>query len=182
MPMAQHSTFTIHRSPHPHSDEERAAILANPGFGSHFTDHMVVIDYEEGKGWHNHRVVPYAPFSVEPASMVLHYGQAIFEGLKAYRHADGEIVTFRPTANAARFQSSADRMAMPRLSEEDFIDSIRNLSLSTRNGFRSRVARNASTCVPSCLLQRMDWEFILRRSSPMFLLRLQLAHISPREA
>ena len=58
MPMAQHSTFTIHRSPHPHSDEERAAILANPGFGSHFTDHMVVIDYEEGKGWHNHRVVP----------------------------------------------------------------------------------------------------------------------------
>ena len=127
MPMAQHSTFTIHRSPHPHSDEERAAILANPGFGSHFTDHMVVIDYEEGKGWHNHRVVPYAPFSVEPASMVLHYGQAIFEGLKAYRHADGEIVTFRPTANAARFQSSADRMAMPRLSEEDFIDSIKEL-------------------------------------------------------
>lgn len=127
MPMAQHSTFTIHRSPHPHSDEERAAILANPGFGSHFTDHMVVIDYEEGKGWHNHRVVPYAPFSVEPASMVLHYGQAIFEGLKAYRHADGEIVTFRPTANAARFQSSADRMAMPRFSEEDFIDSIKEL-------------------------------------------------------
>ncbi|ALE19418.1 branched-chain amino acid aminotransferase [Lawsonella clevelandensis] len=125
--MAQHSTFDIQRSEHPRTAEERAAILDNPGFGRYFTDHMVVIDYEEGKGWHNHRVVPYGPFSVDPAYMVLHYGQAIFEGLKAYRHADGEIVTFRPAANAARFQASAERMAMPKLSEEDFIDSIKEL-------------------------------------------------------
>lgn len=125
--MAQHSTFDIHPCENPLSEAERNAILAAPGFGQYFTDHMVVIDYEDGKGWHNHRVVPYSDFAVNPANMVLHYGQAIFEGLKAYRHSDGSIVTFRPEANAERFQNSAARMAMPKLSIEDFIDSIREL-------------------------------------------------------
>lgn len=106
---------------------ERDEILANPGFGVHFTDHMVDISWLEGTGWRQPRVQPYGPISLDPAAAVLHYGQEIFEGMKAYRHDDGSIWTFRPDANAARMQRSAKRLALPELPSEYFIDSLRQL-------------------------------------------------------
>lgn len=109
------------------STVERDAILANPGFGDHFTDHMVDICWSEKGGWHRPRIQPYGPIEMDPAASVLHYGQEIFEGLKAYRHADGSIWTFRPDANARRFQSSAARMALPELPTEYFLDALKAL-------------------------------------------------------
>lgn len=109
------------------SQQERAEILANPGFGKFFTDHMVDIFWSERDGWHRPRVQPYGPISLDPAAAVLHYGQEIFEGMKAYRHADGSVWTFRPQANAARMQRSATRLALPELPSEYFIDSLRQL-------------------------------------------------------
>lgn len=106
---------------------ERDAILADPGFGRHFTDHMVEIQWNLDTGWHDARVIPYGPLQLDPAASVLHYAQEIFEGLKAYRHADGSIWSFRPEANAARLQRSAARLALPRMAEEDFIESLRRL-------------------------------------------------------
>ncbi|SDM21377.1 branched-chain amino acid aminotransferase [Streptomyces wuyuanensis] len=106
----------------PLSDAEREAILANPGFGRHFTDHMVTVKWTEGRGWHDAQLTPYAPLSIDPANMTLHYAQEIFEGLKAYRRPDGSVATFRPDANARRFQLSARRLAMPELPVETFID------------------------------------------------------------
>src|SRR5699024_2436194 len=105
-------SFTRTPNPRPASDEGRAAVLADPGFGQHFTDHMVTIRWTEDRGWHDARVEPYAPLQFDPATSVLHYAQAIFEGLKAYRQPDGSIAAFRPEANAARFQRSAQRIAM----------------------------------------------------------------------
>lgn len=104
-----------------------AEILANPGFGAYFTDHMVLIDWEIDRGWHDARVVPYAPFSMDPATMLLHYGQEIFEGLKAYQQPDGSVAAFRPDANAARFRRSAKRMALPELPDELFLESLQEL-------------------------------------------------------
>ncbi|MFI2368831.1 branched-chain amino acid aminotransferase [Streptomyces sp. NPDC018833] len=114
-------TIELKPSSHPLSDAEREAILANPGFGRHFTDHMVTIKWTEGRGWHDAELVPYAPLSIDPANMTLHYAQEIFEGLKAYRRPDDSVVTFRPEANARRFQSSARRLAMPELPVDLFI-------------------------------------------------------------
>ena len=88
---------------------------------------MVSIDYTEGKGWHDARVIPYGPIELDPSAIVLHYAQEVFEGLKAYRWADGSIVSFRPEANAARLRSSARRLAIPELPEELFIESLRQL-------------------------------------------------------
>jgi branched-chain amino acid aminotransferase len=109
------------------SDTEREAILADPGFGKNFTDHMVDICWSKAGGWHRPRVQPYGPIELSPAAAVLHYGQEIFEGLKAYRHADGSIWSFRPEANAARLQRSARRMALPELPTEYFLESLREL-------------------------------------------------------
>ena len=106
---------------------ERESRLAEPGFGRFFTDHMVTVAWDAGQGWHDAQLVPYSPLSMDPAIMVLHYGQAIFEGLKAYRQPDGSIATFRPEENARRFQRSARRLAMPELPEELFLASIEAL-------------------------------------------------------
>jgi len=106
---------------------DRESILADPGFGKHFTDHMVSIDWTVDDGWHDARVTAYGPLQLDPASSVLHYGQEIFEGLKAYRHADGSIWTFRPEKNAERMQRSARRLALPELAVEDFIESIKQM-------------------------------------------------------
>ncbi len=114
-------TIELKPSSHPLADAEREAILANPGFGRHFTDHMVTIKWTEGRGWHDAQLVPYAPLAIDPANMTLHYAQTIFEGLKAYRQPDGSVATFRPEANAERFRSSARRLAMPELPVETFI-------------------------------------------------------------
>lgn len=119
--------FTTELNPAPVSEQERAEILANPGFGNHFTDHMVLIDWSLNDGWQNARVVPYGPLALDPATAVLHYAQEIFEGLKAYAHSDESIWLFRPETNAARFQRSAKRIALPELPAEVFIDSIRQL-------------------------------------------------------
>lgn len=106
---------------------QRDAILADPPFGSVFTDHMVDICWSEQGGWHRPRVQPYGPISMDPAAAVLHYGQEIFEGLKAYRHADGSIWSFRPADNARRMQRSAARMALPELPVEYFLESLKQL-------------------------------------------------------
>jgi branched-chain amino acid aminotransferase len=99
-------------------------ILANPGFGLHFTDHMFIVEWTPEKGWHDARVTPYAPLSLDPATAVLHYAQEIFEGMKAYRHEDGSVWTFRPEENAARMLRSSRRLALPELPVEDFIASV----------------------------------------------------------
>ncbi|MGW1847579.1 branched-chain amino acid aminotransferase [Streptomyces sp. NPDC001966] len=114
-------TIELKPSSNPLSDAEREASMVNPGFGRRFTDHMVTIKWTEGRGWHDAQLVPYAPLSIDPANMTLHYGQEIFEGLKAYRQPDGSVATFRPEANAKRFQASARRLAMPELPVETFI-------------------------------------------------------------
>jgi branched-chain amino acid aminotransferase len=101
-----------------------AEILADPGFGLHFTDHMFVVEWTPEKGWHDARVTPYAPLSIDPATAVLHYAQEIFEGLKAYRHEDGSVWTFRPEENAARMVRSSKRLALPELPVGDFIASV----------------------------------------------------------
>src|SRR6201997_306803 len=119
--------FTIQRASNPATDAEREAILADPGFGKYFTDHMVSIDYAEDRGWHNARVIPYGPIQLDPSAIVLHYAQEIFEGLKAYRWTDGSIVSFRPEANAARMRKSAQRLAIPELPDDVFVESLRQL-------------------------------------------------------
>ena len=106
---------------------EREVILADPGFGKHFTDHMASIEWTVDGGWHDASIHPYGPLSLDPSASVLHYAQEIFEGLKAYRHADGSVWTFRPDANARRFQRSARRLALPELPVEAFVESIRQL-------------------------------------------------------
>lgn len=119
--------FKVTRNPNPTPDAEREAIIANPTFGTHFTDHQIVVVWEKDKGWHSAEVVPYGPILMDPSAAVLHYGQEIFEGIKAYRHKDGSIWTFRPDANAKRLRKSAHRMALPELPEEIFIESLRQL-------------------------------------------------------
>src|SRR3954453_14504256 len=118
--------FSVVRNPSPRGAEERATILSAPGFGMHFTDHMVRIDYADG-AWGAGRVLPYGPLSLDPATSALHYGQEIFEGLKAYRQPDGSVATFRPDQNAARFARSAKRLAMAELPEALFVESLRAL-------------------------------------------------------
>ena len=109
------------------TDARRAEILANPGFGVHFTDHMVTATWTAGEGWHDGTVTAYGPITMLPSAAVLHYAQEIFEGLKAYRHADGSVWSFRPEANAQRMIRSARRLALPELPEEDFIGSLKAL-------------------------------------------------------
>jgi branched-chain amino acid aminotransferase len=112
---------------------ERARLLANPGFGQAFTDHMVTIRWTYQRGWHDARLEPYGPLSLDPATAVFHYAQELFEGLKAYRQADGSIVTFRPYANAARFNKGCVRMAMPRLPTETFVRALELLVSTDRD-------------------------------------------------
>jgi len=119
--------FKVNPSPHPHTLEERNAALADLRFGREFTDHMARASWGVDSGWHNMRVEAYAPLLLDPATAVLHYAQEIFEGLKAYRHADGSVWTFRPEANAARMSASARRLALPEISEEMFLASIETL-------------------------------------------------------
>ena len=124
-PLAGGFRRELHPAPIPVS--RRDEIHAAPGFGRYFTDHMVLIDYDAGVGWHDPRVVPYGPFSLDPATMVLHYGQEIFEGLKVFAQPDGSLASFRPEQNAARLNRSADRLGIPHLPEELFLASIREL-------------------------------------------------------
>ncbi len=120
--------FEIQPSTNPTPDAERAAKLENPGFGRVFTDHMTVIRYSQAQqGWHSPRVEARTSFQLDPAAAVLHYAQEIFEGLKAYKRDDGGVNLFRPDANARRFRSSAERMAMAPLPEPLFLEAVEQL-------------------------------------------------------
>lgn len=119
--------IAFQQNPHARSADERAAILASPGFGIYFTDHMFLAEWTPTGGWVDPRVVPYGPLSLDPATAVLHYAQEIFEGLKVYVHADGSVWGFRPEENAARMQRSAHRIALPQLPTELFLGAIRAL-------------------------------------------------------
>lgn len=129
------TNFAREPLPAPKSDAERAALIADPVFGRVFTDHMVSIRYVEGKGWHDAKVMPRGPLLLDPATAVLHYAQEIFEGLKAYRLDDGSMALFRVEANAARFQASAERMAMAELPQDMFIDAVREMVRVDANWF-----------------------------------------------
>ena len=94
------------------------------GFGKIFTDHMFMMDYNSEKGWYNARIIPFAPISLHPASTVLHYGSEIFEGLKAYRRADGKVQLFRPMENIRRLNNSAERLCLPQIPEEDALEAL----------------------------------------------------------
>ena len=108
----------------PVSDARLAEILANPGFGNYFTDHMFRVEWTPEAGWHDARIEPYGPLSLDPATAVLHYAQETFEGMKAYRHADGSIWSFRPDQNAARMVRSSHRLALPVLEADDFVQAV----------------------------------------------------------
>lgn len=97
------------------------------GFGNYFTDHMFLMNYTRGQGWHDARIVPYGAFDMDPACMVLHYGQAIFEGTKCYRRQDGGLQLFRPEQNMARMSRSAQRMGMPALDEDAALEGLKKL-------------------------------------------------------
>ena len=105
-------------------EKPEASVL---GFGKYFTDHMFLMDYTPDKGWHDARIVPYGPIALSPACTALHYGSEIFEGLKAYRRADGGIQLFRPLENARRMNNSADRLCLPQLPEEMFMEALKTL-------------------------------------------------------
>ena len=119
--------FEIRRSATPVADEQRAAALASPKFGTVFTDHMARVSFTHEQGWQDRRVEQYGPLQMDPATAVLHYGQEIFEGIKANRHADGSIHTFRPDQNGRRLQRSARRLALPELPVSYFVQSLREL-------------------------------------------------------
>ena len=114
--------FAVQPSDTPVDAETRAKVLASPVFGRSFTDHMVVASWTAAEGWHEARLTAYAPTSVDPASVVLHYGQTVFEGLKAYRQPGGGVSLFRPERNAARMVKSARRLALPEFPEDAFVE------------------------------------------------------------
>lgn len=100
---------------------------ANLSFGKHFTDHMFIMDYTEGKGWHDPRIVPYGPLQLEPSIITLHYGQATFEGLKAYKTPSGDIQLFRPSSNMSRMNISNERICIPQLDEGFCVEALKTL-------------------------------------------------------
>lgn len=117
-------SWELRRNTNPASEQEREEIFGKLSFGTDFTDHMAHASYEEGRGWYRKVIEPYGPLMLDPAAAVLHYGQEVFEGLKAYRHDDGSIWMFRPGYNAHRLNASARRLAIPELPVEDFLASI----------------------------------------------------------
>ncbi len=119
--------ITTTPSDNPRSEAEVAEILANPGFGIHFTDHMFTVEWTPDAGWHGARLTAYGPLSLDPATAVLHYAQETFEGMKAYRHDDGAVWTFRPEENAKRMARSSKRLAFPVLEPEDFVQAVDSL-------------------------------------------------------
>jgi branched-chain amino acid aminotransferase len=108
-------------------EPKRKPDAAQLGFGKYYTDHMFLMRYDPAQGWHDAKIVPYAPFSIEPAAAVFHYGQECFEGMKAYRGADAKVRLFRPDRNAARFSAAHRRMCIPEIQEADFVDAVKTL-------------------------------------------------------
>ena len=120
--MAMNISITRTTNPKPRPADE-----SKLGFAKQFSDHMFLMDYTAGVGWHDARIVPYAPFEMDPATVVLHYAQEIFEGLKAYRTAEDKILLFRPDCNANRMNDSADRLCIPRIDPDFFVEAVRTL-------------------------------------------------------
>ncbi len=120
--MAYNITIQKTTAPKPHPTDETKL-----GFGKIFSDHMFLMDYTEGTGWHDPRVVPYQPFQIDPACVVLHYAQEIFEGMKAYRTAENKIQLFRPYCNAERMNTSADRLCIPQIPTDLFVQAVKTL-------------------------------------------------------
>ena len=116
--------ITIERTQHP---KQKPTDQTRLGFGNYYTDHMFLMNYDEGKGWHDPRIVPYGPIELDPAAMCLHYGQEVFEGLKAYRTEDGRILLFRPDLNMARLNSSNERLCIPAIDEAFAVEAIKKL-------------------------------------------------------
>lgn len=116
--------ITIERTQHP---KQKPMDQTRLGFGNYYTDHMFLMNYDEGKGWHDPRIVPYGPIELDPAAMCLHYGQEVFEGLKAYRTEDGRILLFRPDRNMARLNSSNERLCIPEIDEAFAVEAIKTL-------------------------------------------------------
>lgn len=116
--------FAVLPNENPATDARRQELIDKPAFGQLFSDNMAHITWTEGEGWTDRRIEPYGPLKLDPGASVLHYAQEVFEGLKAYHHADGSIWLFRPDANAERFQNSAERLSLPQLSVDDFIGSV----------------------------------------------------------
>ncbi|MGG7518545.1 branched-chain amino acid aminotransferase [Allorhizobium undicola] len=119
--------FALNPNANPMPEADRLKAFENLGFGTLFSDHMAVIRWNADRGWHDGEITARAPFAIDPAASVLHYAQEIFEGMKAYRTADGRAVLFRPEENARRFNESARRMAMPEIAEETFLEAIEKL-------------------------------------------------------
>ncbi len=118
-------TFTSAKKPKPDPSKLE--------FGHTFTDHMFIMDYHEGQGWHDPRIVPYQPISLEPAAMIFHYGQSVFEGLKAYLTKEEEVLLFRPDRNFKRLNQSNDRLCIPEIDEEFALEALKKLISIDRN-------------------------------------------------
>ena len=116
--------INLNPNPQPASDNDREAKIAAGGFGKYYTDNMVIAEWDEATGWADAELKAYGPLSLDPATSVLHYGQEIFEGMKAYTQPDGGVSLFRPEANARRFNSSAVRMALPEIPVADFVATV----------------------------------------------------------
>ncbi|MEX0913487.1 MAG: branched-chain amino acid aminotransferase, partial [Demequina sp.] len=125
--------FEVLAHPGPLSADERERAMTDPAFGMVYTDHMARVTWRLGEGWGNRCVEPFADLTLHPGATILHYGQQVFEGLKAYHWADGSVRLFRAEANAARFAASARRMSLPEVSEEDFLASITALVAADRD-------------------------------------------------
>ncbi|MDP3714658.1 MAG: branched-chain amino acid aminotransferase [Mycobacteriales bacterium] len=122
--MPRQIDFEVELTTTPTPDDERRALLVDPGFGRLHTDHMVTAHWSADKGWYDGRLHPYGPFVLDPSTNFMHYGQSIFEGMKAYKLEDGTVTLFRPRENAARFNLSAQRLALPTIEEDDFLAAV----------------------------------------------------------
>ena len=134
--------INLNPNPNPVSDAERNEKVAAGGFGKYYTDNMVTIDWSEADGWSDAQLNAYGPITLDPATAVFHYGQEIFEGMKAYSQPDGSISLFRPDANARRFARSAARLALPELTVEEFIETITTLVKQDRKWVPMKVGES----------------------------------------
>ena len=162
--MTMQITTTLSASPT--SDAQLAEILANPGFGTHFADHMLTVEWTPEKGWYDARITPYGPITLDPAAAVLHYAQETFEGMKAYRHEDGSVWTFRPEENAKRMARSSQRLAFPELSVEDFLAAVDALVSVDERWVPESGGEKSLYIRPSCLPPRCSSGCVPPNTSP----------------